>query len=354
MKTRTFSTGILIALVGTLSTAGGQTPPYPRSPVIQGVQWHFDTHLQFAPGSDQWPMTWADDDGICAAWGDGWGWNKSGSKRSIGVTRITGSPPNLDGADLWGMGPGSGFAKPEALIAFEGTIFMFWTKGDSRHEDDTWTAHSRDLGKTWTLGTSKLLPHASAGFRVRGICQFGRGYQGALDEYLYVYFGFNRQSDLYLARVKKQHIFDATKYEWFRGVSRNEESTWSEALSERKPAFHDENGYIWHVGVSHDPGIKRFLLTKPHYCPGDNRDAVNAADSGVASLGVFDAPTPWGPWTTVYYEDDFKDGRVKFSYMIPTKYISSDGTTFWLAWSGWPEYDNVNFLRGTLRCRDPK
>jgi hypothetical protein len=28
--------------------------------------------------------------------------------------------------------------------------------------------------------------------------------------------------------------------------------------------------------------------------------------------------------------------------------MSSDGLTMWLAWSGWPEYDNVNLVKATV------
>ena len=88
-------------------------------PARLSIDWKFDTHVQRGAGADQWPLTWADDGNLYAAWGDGWGWNKQGPKRSIGVTRISGMPPDLRGEDLWGAGPGAGFGKPEALIAFD-------------------------------------------------------------------------------------------------------------------------------------------------------------------------------------------------------------------------------------------
>lgn len=59
------------------------------------------------------------------------------------------------------------------------------------------------------------------------------------------------------------------------------------------------------------------------------------------------------PWTTVAYHDNFKDNLVKFSYFIPTKLLGRDGKTFWLAWSGWPEYDSVSFVKGELMLREP-
>jgi hypothetical protein len=308
-----------------------------------------DSHFQHGPGADLWPLTWADDGNVYASWGDGWGWNKQGAKHSIGVTRISGMPPKLHGEDLWGEGPGSGFGKPEALIAFDQRIYMFWTNG--RAKDDranSATALSTDFGRTWKLNPDKAFPEAPDGFRVRAIAQSGQGYRGAVDEFLYVYFGFNRADDIYLARVPKSGIFVPARYEWFAG-SASGKPVWKGRFEDRKPVFHDSNGYIWHVGVTFIPGAGRFFLTKPHNAPGANRALPEGDRKKVAGLGVFDAPAPWGPWTTVYYADRFFDALFKFTYFIPAKYL--DGRSLWLAWSGNPEYDNINFIHGTLRSR---
>ena len=178
-----------------------QYPPYPPSEIIDSIQWHYDTQFMRGKGSDQWPLTWGSDDQLYAAWGDGWGWDSLGIKRSMGVTRILGDPSNLNGHDLWGAGPGKGHAKPEALIAVGDTLWMFWTVGDSKYEDFTSLGYSYDFGETWLLDSAQFFPEFPDGFRVRGICQFGPGYQNAADGYVYVYFGFNRQADLFLARV---------------------------------------------------------------------------------------------------------------------------------------------------------
>ncbi|PHQ36992.1 DUF4185 domain-containing protein [Rhodopirellula bahusiensis] len=329
--------------------------PYPPSPVIDSVTFDWSSERVFGKGSDQWPMTWTADGDLVAAWGDGWGWNGEGkdNKRSIGVTRISGTPPTLNGTDLWGDGPGSGFGKPEALIALGNDLRMFWTRGDSINDnDDTATALSRDGGLSWTYGKGKAFPKAPAGFRVRGICQFGPGNEDSLDDYVYVYFGFNRQNDLYLGRVQGEHLFEPDEYRWFKGLSaEGNMPIWSESMHDRAAVFHDPNGYYWHIGVCYNAELKRYLMTKPHFCADDNRDTPLAKESGVASLGIFDSPTPWGPWTTLHYRDNFKDDLVKFSYFIPAKFFSDNGQGFWMAWSGWPEYDSVSFVKGHLSLR---
>jgi hypothetical protein len=39
--------------------------------------------------------------------------------------------------------------------------------------------------------------------------------------------------------------------------------------------------------------------------------------------------------------------------MFPQKWMNSDGKTIWMAWSGWPEYDNVSFIKATLSSKSP-
>jgi hypothetical protein len=185
---------------------------------------------------------------------------------------------------------------------------------------------------------------------VRGIAQYGRGCRDSRDGFVYVYFGFSRAADIYLARVPKRWILDASRYEWFAGM-KGGEPRWTLRIGEKTPAFTDPDGYIWHVGVSFVPAVGRVLLTKPHYAGGADRRNPEGDRSKVAGLGVFDAPAPWGPWSTIYHTDQFFDSLFKFTYFIPGKYVDPRSKSFWLAWSGYPEYDNVNFIRGRFLPR---
>ena len=343
----------VLTFQGTYLAISQVNAPYPPSPIIDSVIWEEDSKVQFGLGSDQWPMTWSDDGDVYAAWGDGWGWTRGEeAKRSLGITRVAGSPPDISGEDVYGIGPGQNFGKPDALIAFDNRIYMFWTNGDSKYENDSFTAVSLDSGKTWKLGKERFLKYAPAGFRVRGILQYGKGYQGAMDEYLYIYFGLNRHPDIYLARVKKEEVFNERAYEWFVYMDENGQPYWTLDFSRKATAFHDNNAYLWHLSICYNSGLDRYILTKPHFSTGDNRNEVRAPDTNMSSFGIFDAPTPWGPWTTVYYQENFMDELLKFNYVIPTKYISNGGQKFWLGWSGWPEYDNVTFMKGRFLLKE--
>ncbi|MGK7397303.1 MAG: hypothetical protein ACNS62_22190 [Candidatus Cyclobacteriaceae bacterium M3_2C_046] len=341
---------IAICIIGlTAQRINCQTLPYPPSNYFEGVSWDTTSIKQFGQGSDQWPMTWAADGNMYAAWGDGWGWNadkEAMDKKSIGISRIKGAWGDLAAEDLWGEGPGSQFGKPEALIAFENKIYMFWTSGDSKYEHDSYAAVSEDSGKNWHLIHKKVFWYAPSGFRVRGIAQYGKDYQDAKDDYLYIYFGMNRHPDIFLARVQKEKIFDGLAYEWFRYRKPDGSARWTRDFSHKAVVFQDNNAYAWHLSIVYHPKYDKIILAKPHFDKDDDPDQIRIYETGINGLGIFDAPTPWGPWTSVYYNDSFYDGLIKFNYVIPAKFLNKESDSFILGWSGWPEYDNITFIKG--------
>jgi hypothetical protein len=62
---------------------------------------------------------------------------------------------------------------------------------------------------------------------------------------------------------------------------------------------------------------------------------------------VFDAPEPWGPWTTVYFNNEWDVGPGETS-SFPTKWMSDDGLTLHLVFSG-DDFFSVRQARLQLR-----
>ena len=88
--------------------------------------------------------------------------------------------------------------------------------------------------------------------------------------------------------------------------------------------------YLWWQHLPNEPG---------HNDRGDTRYA--------GGFGVYDAPEPWGPWTTVYFTRKWDVGpgeRAEF----PPKWISNDGRTLYLEYSG---DDNFCVRKATLTLR---
>jgi hypothetical protein len=148
--------------------------------------------------------------------------------------------------------------------------------------------------------------------------------------------------DLYLFRVHKNEILDRSKYEFFTGLDGGGGPTWSADMAASQSVFHDPNGVEWGVNCMYHPVLKRYWLTVRH-----------EGDTG--KWGLFDAPEPWGPWTTVAYDTDFPTwtytpvgGRPAWCHVFPTKWISADGLTVWQAND---RGDRFNLVKVTLTLR---
>jgi hypothetical protein len=150
--------------------------------------------------------------------------------------------------------------------------------------------------------------------------------------------------NLILARVPKDQIMDRNAYEFFGGSNQQGEPLWVSDIDKRRPVFSDPNGIGWGVRAVYDTGIKRYLLAVFH---------GPVSKDGDGSWGLFDAPEPWGPWTTVAYYKNWIDSTPKFGFDFPPKWMSPDGKTLWMVFSGIGIYDSFNVVRATLKLKTP-
>ena len=127
-----------------------------------------------------------------------------------------------------------------------------------------------------------------------------------------------------MARAPKARVADRVAYEFFAGLGANNTPQWSSDIAQRKPIFSDPNG-VQRIGMSYNAALRRYFLTSAHQ--------IGGGATHTPALGVFEAPEPWGPWSTVYYSDDFSGGYA-FHHKFPTKWMSADGRTMWLLYSG--------------------
>jgi CubicO group peptidase (beta-lactamase class C family) len=313
----------------------GLGAPYPASRVITGITWGpKETIARAAEDSDIWASTWADNGDMYTVYGDGTGFvPKVSEKLSQGLARITGGPDGFTGVNIRSAtfdqkGNGPKGKKASGLLMVDGVLYAL-----VRNAGNAQLAWSTDHGQTWTWANWKF----TAGFGCPTFLNFGANYSGARDHYVYVY---SHDSDsayvpadrVALARVPKDQIRDHSAYEFLREVSADGTPVWTKEIGERGGAFNNPNR-CYRVTVSYDAGLKRYLLCQA------------GADRRVeAGFGVFDAPTPWGPWTTVTYMPawDVDPGE---TCSFPTKWMSSDGKTLHLVFSGG---DSFNVRTATL------
>jgi len=92
---------LVLALIIAPYSAYAQIP-YPQSRVITKLSWApSSTIVRQATGSDNWPITWADDHNLYTAYGDGWGFEpKVPSKLSLGFARVIGPATGFSAINL--------------------------------------------------------------------------------------------------------------------------------------------------------------------------------------------------------------------------------------------------------------
>lgn len=334
--------------------------PYPRSKVLRSVTWHWDTHKIAALGSDLWPTTWGADDNIYASWGDGGGFGGSDSlgRVSLGFARIEGGPENYRGFNVNGglnpehpaMFPKKG--KASGMLAVGGTLYANVNLQDGKWPDiHHQIISSTDGGGSWTRA-SWIFSKGPGQFQPTKFVNFDRGYTGVpanLAGYVYLY-GFKQPvqgeqvTRMYFARVPQSKILDQFAYEFFQGADGKNRPQWKSDFATAQPVFIDPNG-VSHCTVVYDPPLHRYISTSFHEGPGQ--------------LGIFDAPEPWGPWTTVAYYENWGDmGKVGegLSCEFPRKWMSADGLTMWSIFAVYGEggkigvkaHDKFNLVKVTI------
>jgi CubicO group peptidase (beta-lactamase class C family) len=313
------------------------TAPYPPSPLIKGIEWaDRETIVRHARGSDNWPITWGNDDALYTAYGDGNGFKPFvPEKLSLGFARVKGSPVEIAGENIRSSsgeqkGEGPSGRKASGLLMVDVTLFMW-----ARNAGNLQLAWSADHAKTWTWSDWKF----TESFGCPSFLNFGRDYAGARDNFVYVYSpdsntAYDPADRLVLARVPKDRIRERDAYEFFVRVEPNGDILWSHDIADRAAVFSNP-GAVCRSHITYNPALERYLLTMVG-------PVVDSRFEG--GLGVYDAPEPWGPWTTAFYTDAWDVGPGE-SASFPSKWLSADGRSGWLVFSG---NDSFSVRRATF------
>jgi CubicO group peptidase (beta-lactamase class C family) len=345
----------VVAAVADRPTAAARElePPYPPSPIIRRVNWAPKRSIvRSAEGSDNWPITWADDDAQYTAYGDGWGFEPRVEKKlSMGFAKIVGGPDDFHGVNIRTatgetVGQGPEGKKASGIVMVDGVLYL-WV----RNAQNSQLAWSRDHGRTWTHADWKF----TSSFGAPTFLNFGRDYDGARDEYVYVYSfdsdsAYDPADRMVLARAPTRQITDRTAYEFFVRRETLGEALWSHDVDQRGAVFRHP-GQCYRSGISYNAALKRYLWVQ--VLPGAASRQFRTRDKDPrfrGGFGVYDAPEPWGPWTTVYFTPLWDTGPGE-SASFPTKWMSEDGRTLHLVFSG---EDSFSVRRAVLELRgDP-
>jgi CubicO group peptidase (beta-lactamase class C family) len=315
---------VIAPVVRAISTTSKAS--HPPSPVIREVRWAATASIiRQARGSDTWPLAWADDNALYTAYGDGQGFEPTlPGKLSLGFARVDGPPQDFTGINIRSAtgerkGEGARGQKACGMLMAAGVLYM-WV----RNAGNSQLAWSSDHARTWVWCGWRF----ETSFGCPTFLNFGKDYAGARDGYVYIYSpdgdsAYQGADRMVLARVPKDRLTERGAYEFFEGFGDGGNPLWSRDIAQRTAVFSDP-GRCCRSTVSYNAGLRRYLWCQT--LPGGD-----ARFRG--GFGIYDAPEPWGPWTTAYSTEEWDVGPGE-TCSLPTKWMSADGNTVYLVFSG--------------------
>ena len=310
--------------------------PYPQSPVIREMTWAPpETIVRKAKGGDNWPLTWTKDDALFTAYGDGWGFEPLiEPKLSLGFSRVTGGPADFQGVNVRSesgeqIGQGPKGKKASGMLMVDGVLYMA-----VRNAGNAQIAWSQDNVESWDWADWRF----ETSFGAPGFLNYGKNYTGARDGYVYLYSqdadsAYEGADRLVMARAPRASIREKEAWEYFSGLEGGEPQ-WSDDPAGRAGVL-ENPGRVYRSSVSYNAGLGRYMACV--ILPEED----TRFEGGFA---VYDAPEPWGPWTTAYYADKWDVGPGE-SCHFPTKWMSEDGRTVHMVFSG---EDHFSVRRATV------
>jgi hypothetical protein len=332
-------------------------------------------------GCDSWTPTWAPDGNLYTAYGDcrpkgapqkiGMGYGRLSGSTGYGITFTpvpTGDPLDWDdaatGAGVEALGDGPASEKPAGMLHVDGRLW-YWIRNIAPGAGTgVRLKFSADYGSsnpqfTWASWSVPEIGYAS-------FVQYGKGYSGGPTRYAYAIIPMrssttgsvsNSAYDLIpafgLIRGSRSDLTVQGNWKYFCGSATT--PAWCSSFGAAKPVvFVAGKKFAPRAGMSWNRPLGKFMLSLV-YDPTPATTGDSPRFSG--GLMVLLAPTPWGPWETVFSSAGTWPGGTSSSACgttgwgageradIPTKYISADGKTFYLFSSGG---DCLSIARGVL------
>jgi hypothetical protein len=225
------------------------------------------------------------------------------------------------------------------MLMVDGMLYML-----TRNAGNARLAWSGDHGRTWSWADWRF----TESFGCPTFLNFGRNYDGARDDYVYVYSpdhdsAYEVADRMVLARVRKDAIRQKEAYEYLSSVENAGRPTWSKDVGDRGAVFVNP-ATCYRSGITYNAGLKQYLWCQVIPL------STGAGPRFTGGLGIFAAPEPWGPWRTVFYTREWDVGPGETA-SLPAAWMSRDGRTCRLVFSGNDHFSVRKVTFTTARAR---
>ena len=242
--------------------------PYPESTKIAAKWDPVSKVRRFAgggairDGSDNWPCTWADDNRLYTAYGDGYGFAPYvPNKLGMGFARIEGGADTFTTVNIRSDAENTSYGrngrKASGVLSVDGTLYLL-ARNDNKQGRHSRIGWSTDRARTfqWCRWNFKELGHPT-------FINFGKDYAGARDRFVYIWSNDHpsayEASDYFvLARVPKDRIRERDAYVFFVRL-KGRTPVWSADVEKRGAVF-TFPGTCIRSSVSYNAGLKRYFL----------------------------------------------------------------------------------------------
>ncbi len=360
--------------------------PFPTSSQLTGVC--FTGRRNHLDAGDTWYPSWASNGNLYSPWTDGGigdvsslsfseaGLSLTRSKLPPGLKATTGNATLIgdDAMHLKIIDPGVHLDDPAPYqgrypcgslvyngVWYYGTYTLLDTDGDPA-TGLNWDVlgpfvgfrYSKDYGKTWhesprTPADPLFESPAKRGdpvkFGAPHFVDFGQNMEHSPDGKAYLVghgavvddpkprpanLSWITGDQVYMARVKPsiKNMNDKSKYEFFGGNDTSGRPMWTTDFSRIKPLV-EWNNNMGVVTMTYDAPLKKYLM-----CITDGGNTISRFNTY-----ILESTEITGPWKMVAYMHNF--GEQAYFVDIPSKFISKDGKTMWLAYA-------ANFTNGFL------
>ncbi len=309
-----FCFGLVFSLSGVSMAMGGD---YAASTLITGVSFDSANVRTGSSDSDCWPTTWANDDNLYVAWGDGKGFSGT-SDVSYGIAKVSGTLSTWTGTNVFYGPVGRNLGKVTSLLAANNTYLYAILNTQSNGVKKLMT--SANNGTSWTT-SSWSWAGTTGSFSPSYFLQYGKNYAGAPDSYVYVYGGKIGSAGTYMARAPLASIGTQSSWEYLTGIDASNNASWG-AMTSMVSAFPAG------AAVFYDSGLGRYLCTDGQWYGDENEGGT---------LGIYEGVKPWGPWYEAYASTTWQGltGGTMTCLSFPSKWMSTDGKSLGLVFSPW-------------------